>query len=269
MMKRLLITGASGFIGRHTLGPLEKLGYEVYSERLDLFDAQGVREFMCRVRPTHLLHLAWLTTPGVFFESPENIRWVEATLGLARAFCEAGGQRFVGAGTCFETLLPEPSAAFYGFCKNETRVLLERYFLKTDVGFSWGRVFFLYGPHERPRRLVPSIIRGILSNEPVPCSLGNQVRDYLYVQDCADAFAHLVDSSLQGIFNIASGKPIQLRELILAFAHALGRPDLIRFGARPEMPGEPNLIVADNILRPPSINLEQGIARTIDYWRNV
>jgi len=286
MAKCILITGASGFIGCHTLRPLIELGHKVHtvsSRELDLLDTRSVREFVRKIRPTHLLHLAWLTTPGVFFESPENLRWVESSLALMDAFAEAGGKHFVGAGTCFEYdfpegaciegTTPETPGSFYGICKQATSQLLKAFALKLNLSFAWGRIFYLYGPHEREQRLVPSVVRGLLKNESVACSQGNQIRDYLYVQDVADAFIELLESDAQGIFNIGSSKPISLRELVLAFGHALGLSELIQFGARPEIPGEPKCFYADNtkLIRSthwfPQVSLQDGIEKTITYWR--
>lgn len=269
-MKHLLITGSSGFIGRYTIEPLRQAGFEVYAldSSIDLLQTEKIQEILYDFKPTHLLHLAWLTTPGVFFESPDNLKWVEATLALVRHFKEFGGQRFIGAGTCFETLLSDPSETFYGFCKNSTRLLLEKYCEKSGLEFAWGRIYFLYGPHERPERLVPSIVRGLLKGEEVACTQGKQIRDYMYVEDCAKCFVDLVSTQSTGVFDIASGQSIQLKELILAFAHALGRSDLIKFGARPERLGEPEVIVAKDIFSGSmKTSFQDSISKTINYWR--
>lgn len=267
-MKRILVTGSTGFIGRHTLKILAESGHEISTlGSVNLFDAQGIKSLIQDIKPTHLLHLAWLTTPGVFFESPDNLKWVEATLNLVRCFSEFGGKRFVGAGTCSEILLPDSLLTFYGFCKDSTRLLLEKYCKKVGVGFAWGRIYFLYGPYERPERLVPTVIKGVLKGESVACSAGDQIRDYLYVEDCAQCFVDLVNGDKTGIFEVASGHPIQLREFILAFAQALGRPELIKFGARPEISGEPKVLFSKNAFMKPATSLEQGIQKSIDYWR--
>src|SRR5262245_30191344 len=103
-MKKLLVTGAGGFIGRRCLALLEGRGYEVHAlasrASCDLLDAGAIDALLERVRPTHLLHLAWIAEPGVFWTSRDNLAWLEAGVHLARRFFDAGGVRAVGSGSC-------------------------------------------------------------------------------------------------------------------------------------------------------------------------
>jgi nucleoside-diphosphate-sugar epimerase len=139
---------------------------------------------------------------------------------------------------------------------------------------AWGRLFFLYGPHEYEERLVASIIRSILQDHPALCSHGEQVRDFLYIEDAADALAALLDSDVTGPVNIASGVPLRLSELIQEIAAQLGRPDLIRLGARPTAPNEPSLLVADvgrlrdEVRWAPQYELTRGLNETINWWKS-
>ena len=115
MTRRILLTGASGFLGRHAVPALLDRGFEVHAatrrascipgiipHTLDLFDQVATAALMQHLRPSHLLHLAWDVTPGRFWQAPENLDWVAASLHLYRAFAAAGGRRATIAGTCAE-----------------------------------------------------------------------------------------------------------------------------------------------------------------------
>jgi nucleoside-diphosphate-sugar epimerase len=300
-VKRVLLTGASGFIGSHAVESLCRRGFEVHAvsfreahadrasdlaawHRVNLLDPDGARTLLELVRPTHLLHLAWYAEHGRFWTSTENVRWVEASLSLLRAFGEAGGERAVMAGTCaeydwsasgrcVEGVSPLAPATLYGSCKHALHVVGEAWCRQVGVEFAWGRIFFLHGPREHPDRLVPSVARAVLAGLPAPCSHGRQVRDFLYSADVADAFAALLDSRVCGAVNIGSGEPVSIRELVGLVAAAAGGPELVRLGALPARDGEPTELLA-NVERlhgevgwAPRLTLAEGIERTVGWWR--
>jgi nucleoside-diphosphate-sugar epimerase len=142
-----------------------------------------------------------------------------------------------------------------------------------DLTSAWGRIFFLYGPHEHPDRLVASVIRSLLAGQPARTSHGRQVRDYLYAADVADAFVTLLDSGVTGPINIASGQAVALRDIVNRVGQLMGRPDLIELGAIPTAPTDTPLVVGDtarlcSALRwSPSWDLDRGLAATIERWR--
>jgi len=295
-MTRVLVTGAAGFIGRQVLPLLAAAGHTVHAvssraqppalpaaqwHRADLRDAQQAAAVIDAATPTHLLHLAWCTDPADYRTSPDNERWRIAGAALVEAFGRRGGQRAVIAGTCMEydwrdglcregvtPLLPD---TVYGRAKCALGSELET--LAAAHGFStaWGRLFFLYGPHEKPQRFVPAVIRALLAGEPARCTHGRQVRDYLHVADAARAFVALLDSQQQGPVNIASGTGVPLGEIATALAQAAGRPELLRLGALASPPGEAPRVVGD-VSRltalgwQPQFTLAAGLRDTLDWW---
>src|SRR5262249_25669171 len=262
MQRRVLVTGAGGFIGRACVGSLAARGFEIHAvgrtpaavtdpraiwHHHDLLAPREPGRLVDAVRPSHLLHLAWYAVPAKYWTAPENVQWVAASTALARAFERAGGERFVSAGSCAEY------APADGDCDERTTALapstlygVSKHAVYREVSelaagrfsFGWGRIFFLYGPHEDPSRLVPDVIRSLMAGPQALCTAGTQVRDFMHVDDVGDAFAALVDSRVDGAVNVASGRPVRLAEVILSIARQMGAERLVRLGARPMPEGE-------------------------------
>jgi nucleoside-diphosphate-sugar epimerase len=299
--KRVLLTGASGFVGRHAVEHLRGRGFEVHavsSRRppalpasdladwhcADLLDPMAAQSLLKQVRPSHLLHLAWYAEHGKFWTSTENLRWVQASLRLLREFGEAGGRRAVMAGTCAEydwstggpcseRLTPLAPSTLYGRCKHDLHSRAEEWCRRAGIQFAWGRIFFVHGPAEHPDRLVPSVARAVLAGQPAPCSHGRQLRDFLYSADVADAFAALLDSSVWGAVNVASGEPVSIREMVELVAMVAGDVSLVRLGALPARDGDPPELVADvrrlqgEVGWAPQLTLREGVEYSVEWWR--
>jgi nucleoside-diphosphate-sugar epimerase len=307
--KRVLVSGASGFIGRWSVPALLGLGYEVHAvlsgnanrdisaELLgatphfaDLLSASDVDALMSEVRPSHLLHFAWIATPGLYWNSAENFRWVAASEHLLRAFRAQGGSRVVMAGSCAEydwsrveicdertSALANESAASmspYAECKIALQRTLADFGRRENLSTAWGRIFYQFGPHEHPNRLVPSVICNLLLNREAPCSHGGQIRSFLHVADVGAAFAAVLDSGLEGPVNVGSDERIALADLLERIGRQIGRPDLLRLGARPAPPQEPSLLVPeirrlrDEARWRPRFSLNEGLSDTIAWWRS-
>lgn len=291
-----MLTGAGGFIGRHVLAALVAAGHEVHAVDLrpggaesgvrwheaDLLDGAGV---VAEVRPEVLVHLAWYAEHGRFWSSPENLRWVAASLGLLRAFAEQGGRRALITGSCAEYewggeadlsehATPLRPATLYGASKDALRRVAEAYAREAGLELAWGRLFFLYGPWEAPTRLVPAVIRPLLAGERSATTEGAQVRDFMHVRDAADALAALAASGVTGAVNVASGVPVSVAEVIGLIGELTGRPELIDRGAIATPDSEPARIVADvgrlteEVRFRPRVGLRDGLASTIDWWRS-
>jgi nucleoside-diphosphate-sugar epimerase len=298
-VSRVLLTGAGGFIGRAALASLGRAGHEVHavSSRprgdvgaaewhvADLLAEDAAARVVQAVRPDLLLHLAWYAEHGLFWTSPENERWAEATLRLVRAFGDHGGRRAVLAGTCAEyawggdavyseATTPLRPATLYGASKDATRVAATA--LADEAGFelAWGRVFFLYGPGEAEERLVPSVIRALLAGGPAQVTEGRQVRDFLHVSDVGAAFVALLDSTVQGPVNIGSGRGVAVRDLVELIGATIGRLELIEYGAVPMALNDPPSLVADvgrlrdEVRFEPRFDLPAGIRDTVAWWEH-
>ncbi|MDZ4131743.1 MAG: NAD(P)-dependent oxidoreductase [Dethiobacteria bacterium] len=299
-MKKVMLTGARGFIGAHCLCALVDKGFEVhavsskgsyngYTQQItwhhaDLHNSEHILRLMAEVRPEYLLHLAWDVTHGVYWSSLENLRWVRAGLSLLQAFIDAGGRRslMVGScaeydwnyGYCTEGLTPLKPTTLYGTCKDALHKVTAAASREAGISSAWGRFFYLYGPGEHEGRLVPAVIKALLKGEEAHCTQGDQIRDYLYVKDAAGALTALLESEVEGPVNIAAGRPIVLRELIEATASQVGRPDLVRLGALTAGKDDPPLLLAntrrlnEEVGWLPQYRLQQGLQETVSWWRS-
>jgi nucleoside-diphosphate-sugar epimerase len=305
--KRVLLTGAGGFIGRSSIAPLKERGFEVHAvlsasasrqipagledtltHFADLLSENQIDVLLKRVAPTHLLHFAWIATPGIYWQSADNFRWLAASQYLLRKFRAQGGMRAVMAGSCVEydwakasvcseasSPLADDSTALtpYAASKIALQRSLAQFAAEERLSSAWGRIFFQFGPYEHPDRLVPSVIRHLLMNQEAFCTHGRQIRSFLHVADVGAAFAQLLASDVQGPVNIGSDERIALAELIDRMAREIGRPDLVRLGARNAPSGEPPLLVPDvHRLRDevgwrPQFSLNEGLRTAIAWWR--
>ena len=269
MSQRVLLTGATGFVGRQLLRELQQRRYKV-----SLVIRQGSElkiENLNRVENIFLtsnlfeessewwakicndidvvIHAAWYAEPGVYLTSVKNIECLTGTLNLAIGAAQAKIKRFIGLGTCFEyelgslplkvdsTLKP---ISLYAASKASTFMMLSQYFGLTNISFGWCRLFYLYGDGEDSRRFVANLHKKLALGEPVELTQGTQIRDFLDVGQAARQIIDMAFSGKEGPINICSGLPKSIRALAEAIADIYGRRDLLVFGAR-----------QDNLIDPP------------------
>ena len=311
--RRVLVTGASGFLGRAVVGRLLETGWSVDAvtsgnppdpdvehealrwREADLLDDAAIEALLSTTDASFLMHLAWAQARPIY-DSPENFRWVSAGTRLLEKFFENGGQRTVFAGSsaeydwssgiCRERTTPLAGGGAYGAAKRGLAELFhglcEQYGDRGNGGVSgaWARIFFLFGPHEAEGRLAASVTRSLIEGGPVRCSEGTQIRDYLYVEDAADALVELLGSEMTGPVNIASGEGVRVRDFVLELAESVGGAaggddavGRIEWGKVGQSTSEAPLVIADvarlrdELGWQPRIGRSEGLDRTIAWWR--
>jgi nucleoside-diphosphate-sugar epimerase len=296
---KVLVTGASGYIGRHTLAPLLDSGCEVYALTrrravdfewprgvhvltLDLFDDAARQEAFAEIAPDWLLHLAWYAEHGRFWEAKENIAWLALSIRMLGEFAQNGGRRVVVSGTCAEyrwdgepcreASTPLQPRSLYGACKATLFEFLEFGAARLGLSYAWGRIFLLYGSSEAEGRLIPATARALLEGRPALCTYGEQLRDFMHVEDVARALVLILTSTVSGPVNIGSGEPISIAEAVSELARRAGRIDLLRLGALPAREDDVPILVPDiarlrdEVGFRPALTLAAGLQKTLGWW---
>ncbi|WP_431858451.1 NAD-dependent epimerase/dehydratase family protein [Azospirillum sp.] len=264
---KVLLTGARGYLGRYVARRLHEAGIPFVAAGrtrppegdflpADLLDTGRLDELVTTAAATHLIHLAWYVEHGAFWTAPVNTDWANAGAHLADAFCRAGGRHVTMAGTCAEyrwdgTLCREDEtpiepAIVYGQAKDACRRMAQQACAQHGVPLAWARIFLPYGPGEDARRLVPSLVAALTGRQP-PFPVNAQAqRDFLYVDDAATALLQLSRCAADGAFNISSGRPVAIGDVVRELARILrADPEPILALAAPR-PGEPMLLAGDN-----------------------
>lgn len=295
---KLLVTGASGLIGRHVcaLAAADEAIELVASARrrppglspntgfvaADLSSAEAGAGLVRSVRPTHVIHTAWETRHPTYWEDSSNLDWLASTTAMAEAFAAVGGLRFVqlgtcaeydwAFGTCVEYETPSQPATAYGKAKLAAFEAIEAA-SRDSFEAADARIFSVFGPGENPARFIPTICRSHIGGVVPELGSGLQQRDLLYAKDAAAALLALAASrGTTGVINIGAGEATPLGEVARILAGLAGASET-GLGRRPDRPDEPALLVPSTqriraIDWKPAYSLEVGLDETFRWWRD-
>jgi nucleoside-diphosphate-sugar epimerase len=296
---KILVTGATGFIGSafsrlalsrgHTIGgmmlPTEKIpsGLES-SERMTWFKgtlAEPPWSEIEKFKAEACVHFAWIATPGVYLESPENENYFHWSREFVRRIREFGARRIVAAGTCIEYRIsnetlseertPIEPTTTYARWKNALRIALEEDAKKEKFGFAWTRVFYPYGVGEHPARLCSSIIQKLGRGEKIELRTPNSTKDYIYIEDLASAFLTVLATEFEGTVNLGTGTGITVKEIAQTLGQMMHRPELVTETVPPQV-DQLGYVVADtsklrNLGWKPEHDLRHGLEKLLAHVR--
>ena len=254
MNKKVFLTGGTGLIGTQTIPFLKQAGFEVYALTIgdevsangvtyikgNLFDKQAMDKILEQIKPEYLLHYAWLST-GLFNDNM-NFDFLTSSVDLLKSFAKYGGKRAVMAGTYAEygyhnEILKEDMPAepinIYSQCKDFVRQIAQAYCKNSGISFGWGRIFSAFGKETDPRRLTSDVVNHLNANLEVVIRSGSLVRDYIYTKDIAAAFVAFLDSRVEGIVNICTGKETSIHDYVMKIAKIMGKENLVVFKEQP------------------------------------
>ena len=280
----LLLTGANGFIGKPLLklieskninitviGRTKPLNFKGSFFKVDIINDTDSKicNILNKIKPTHLIHLAWYTEHGKFWDSEENTLWMIKSVSLIKKFCDSGGKNVIAAGSCAEyswnshQKLTESSecksTSLYGISKSRTRKLITEVCNNSNVSITWCRIFFPYGPKDNANKLIPQlkkVARGL--TEPFQIEQPG-LRDFLHVEDIAEAFLIIMKTNSIGIINICRGVGHDLNELM----QKVLKNNLVNSSYKSNSHNNKNII---NIVGDNTILLELGWKPRIDLY---
>lgn len=302
---KIIVSGATGFIGRHCLISLLEQGFQVHAftrttdhshllqheqlfwHALDLQDEPKVQTLVSFISAQFLLDLAWDTTPATYLHDFNNLNWIQSSLNLTRSFIASGGQRVLGCGTCAEYdwsagylteyNTPYKSGTLYSASKIALRQLTHQICKDAKTSFVWVRPFFVHGPHEHQSRFVPQLINNAIQNKVLQMPpQAHRVRDYLPIQEAANAIVACLTSQQEGDFNIASGQAISLSDLAKTIAlevgNALGQKIELLGMAQSSVNTVDDFVVGNTFRLntlvgwKPSGDVSGGLRETVRWW---
>ncbi len=301
---RCLVTGASGHLGSYLTERLVKEGSEVsilvrpqsdlwrlsgVMERInvlraDLSDLGNVAPLINELKPEATFHLAWEGVTSAFKNSPEQItRNVTGSLDLFELVRLAGCQLWVGVGSQAEygphdSVLTEETPVrpltAYGTAKLCVGLLTKKLCELSGMRYLWLRLLATYGPKDDERHLLPATIARLLAHERPSLTLGEQLWDYLYVEDAADAiYRAAMTEEAQGVFNLGSGESQSIRRVMERIRDLIDPTLPLGFGEIP-YPKDQLMRLETSVDRlrsattwTPQVNLDEGLRRTVDWFR--
>lgn len=301
--KKVLVTGATGFIGSHLVRAALEAGAEtaalarpgsslsrlsgvldrVELVRADLLDRRTLTETVRSLRPQVIFHLAAVTDVSRGLASLDrSLADLRAAMNVVCAVEAAGTERLVHTGTCeeygdneapFTEDQPPNPVSPYSASKAAATLYLRMFHKTTGLPVVILRPFLTYGPGQSPRRLLSQAMLSALTGRALDMTAGEQTREFNYVSDVVDGIMRAAAAEgVEGeIINIGCGEERRVRDVVEEVYRAAGAPLNVRFGALPYREGEAMRFYCDNSKARrllgwrPGVGLAEGIRLTLRW----
>ena len=298
---KLLITGASGFIGQHLVKKLIEQGHTIFaisrsadlqyvsnntdnliyfksSLELENRTLERIKDF----EPEILIHLAWEKIPDFSFETSfENLR--NHIHFFRNIFTITSLKKIIVTGSCWEYnkklgVCTESdiciSDNFFTWAKNSLRDFLQFECLQKNINFIWSRIFYVYGPEQRIESLIPSVIESIRNGLMPELKTPSNANDFIYVDDVAEGLLQFAINDISsGIYNLGSGKSMPVIDVVSSIENSLNGNGILskELLTRTKQSNKDTDFWADmtktfsTIKWKPRISLAMGVEKMINY----
>jgi nucleoside-diphosphate-sugar epimerase len=304
-MKKILITGATGFLGSHIAAELVEQGYEVAALKRKTSDLRRCKEFKDKItwidcddlkdaerqiigtNPGVLIHSAWSGIKAADrdnkTEQEKNLSFLGSLLGIVK---KTGISKIIALGSqaeygSFEGSVTEdhpcrPSSA-YGAVKVDASNLLKNFAEQNKIDWYWIRLFSIFGPGEDTTWLIPAAILSLLDKKPMELTPCEQRYDYLFTKDFAAGIARIVNESegIPGIYNLSGSTSIKIRDILTHLENRIApNQNLLKIGTLPYRPGQVMHMEgnSDRFFRMfdfrPEYSVFEGLEETVKYYVN-
>lgn len=258
---KILLTGATGFLGSHIAEVLYCAGYELLlTKRIESSlwrcstfidkvkwsntDLNTFESDVCEFRPDVIINSAWSGVSAKDREQwsvqLENLQYQQRLLDLA---VKIGVKKIIGIGSqaeyglfdgCINELYSAIPTSAYGAVKLSSLTILRTFCEENHITWHWFRLFSCFGEREDENWLIPATIRNMLSTDKMDLTLGEQQYSYLYIKDVANIFLSAIENTAEsGVYHIAANVQRPLKDILLEMRDYLNPMFKLNFGALP------------------------------------
>jgi UDP-glucose 4-epimerase len=288
--RRVLVTGATGFIGQHLCRRLLDGAAEVHAlcrsnpiasdgflcwHNVDLTNLEATRKVFAKVHADLVFHLASYAQGERERELvvPTFLGELQTTINVLISLSEIGCTRLVTAGSLEEPRSADAPSSPYAAAKAASRAYARMFHRLYGLPVVMTRIFMTYGPGQSPKKLIPHSIAGMRRGDPLKIASPGRRVDWIYVEDVVDGLlAGAIAEGLEGSsIDLGSGGLVEIRDLICRVRNLVNPAALIEFGALPERAFE-QVCSADTGRTyaltgwRPEVSLDAGLARTVDFY---
>ena len=240
---RIFITGGTGFIGSRLVPKLLARGHKLLfltrkvpkkslgrasSVVGDLSNQNAWREDLKKFKPDAVIHLAWEGLENYDFEARVSLANMKNSLDLVSLAAELRCKKFLSLGSCWEygggegpkkesdTLNPPSHIPSFVFAKRAIQTMGEQIAMESKMQFLWARLFFVYGPRQKPRTLIAHLVKNIKVGTAPEIKNKSGANDFVFIDDVADALLNILENSKEqsAIYNVGSGRLTGVGEVV-------------------------------------------------------